>query len=651
MRIGIALTLTCVFASLTLLSIAGVAAIRLTAVGEETRELARERVAILSSTLNRVELHFEPVRLEIARVAAELEAGDVERDDRPAALFAGMLAAMPQVSEIVLVRPDLRVERFRGKATVFPAVPADHAMVSETLDWATRSPAPRWVPVWVPEQWDAVVEVQVPLKTPHGFAGAVWAVITLDDLERHIAELSRELQHTAFILYDKQFVVVHPVPGSALVPASGEHPLLTLAEYGDPVLKQIWDARPLPNPTSREDQQVEFRLVPASGGDHTFVYRTVGIDGGHSLTVGTYYTESLAEKEFVTLSEMALIDLAVLLLAVAIVGRVLSRPIVALAKAAGHIERQQFDGVSVPRSRIREIDQAGQAFNQMVVGLRERRRIRDLFGKYVPNEVVERLIASPKETTLGGERREISLLFSDIAGFTSMAEKLPPETVLTLLNAYFEGVILRVTQHGGIVVDFIGDAVFAIFGAPVPHADHARRALACAREIDRFASRFSVERQAEGIPFGTTRLGVHSGVATVGSMGSRDRLKYGAAGDVVNTGARLEGANRLFGTRILVTGETVRLGAESQVRPIGWLVLKGRSGAIEVFELLLEEEQDAAWLEDYRRAYAAIDTNPGEAAAVLRSLALERPDDGVVRFHLERLDRGVAGTRIELTVK
>ncbi|MBV8412795.1 MAG: HAMP domain-containing protein [Alphaproteobacteria bacterium] len=650
MRIGITVTLTIVFASLTLLSIGGVLAIRFASAAEETRELARERVTILSSTLRRVELHFQPVRNEIVKIAAELDAGQGKSDAERAALFAGVLAAMPQVSEIVVVRPDLQVEHFGRNKAAFRELPVNRAKVLAALDWAARSSSPRWEPVWAPELDDAALQLEVPLKTPSGFAGALWAVISLEELQRHVAELSRELQHIAFILYDKQFVVVHPLSSAGPYP-SEQHPLPTITEHGDPVLTQIWDARPLRDATGSDNLDVEYRLVAASRGHDTFVYRTLDIDGGHSLTVGTYYSGSPETKEFAKLLEVAFIDFGVLLLAVAIVGRILSRPIVALAKAAGRIEQQQFDSVSVPRSRIREIDQAGQAFNQMVVGLSERQRIRDLFGKYVPNEVVERLIGSPNEIVLGGERREISLLFSDIAGFTSMSEKLPPETVLTLLNSYFEGVIQCVTRQGGIVVDFVGDAVFAIFGAPVPHADHAHRALACARAIDQFASGFSSEREAEGIPFGTTRLGIHSGIATVGSMGSPDRLKYGAAGDVVNTGSRLEGANRLFGTRILVSGETVRLAGEAQCRPLGQLVLKGRSGALEVFELLPPGEQGAAWVEDYRQAYAAIESNSAKASAELRRLALVRPDDGVIRFHLERLSRGASSTVVELTEK
>jgi adenylate cyclase len=222
----------------------------------------------------------------------------------------------------------------------------------------------------------------------------------------------------------------------------------------------------------------------------------------------------------------------------------------------------------------------------MVDGLRDRERIRDLFGKYVPPEVVDAVLTHPDALALGGEKREITVLFSDIEGFTALSEDLPPDRVLTLLNAYFEGVAAIIVAHGGIIIDFIGDAVFAVFGAPIAHPDHAQRGLAAARGVARFTAGFAAEQRQQGLALGRTRVGVHTGVAIVGNIGARDRLKYGAAGDVVNTASRLEGANKLFDSSILASAATIAHAGDPDVRSVGGLILKGRSTPLEAYEVL-----------------------------------------------------------------
>src|SRR5262249_40390848 len=279
--------------------------------------------------------------------------------------------------------------------------------------------------------------------------------------------------------------------------------------------------------------------------------------------------------------------LVLTIIATILIGRRISRPVRALASGAAVVERQDFAAFRpLGRSRIREIDEAGRAFNQMVEGLKERERIRNMFGKYVPTEVVERLLADPAAFALGGERREISLLFTDLTGFTALAETMAPNAVLQLLNAYFEELCRAVHAEQGIVADLIGDAVFAIFGAPIARPDHARRAIACAREMDRLAAAFAAARQAEGIALGATRIGVHTGFATVGNFGSADRLKYSAAGDVVNVTSRLEGANKAFGSRVMASRELVDAAGDRDWRPLAELIVKGRRAALSVVELL-----------------------------------------------------------------
>jgi adenylate cyclase len=172
---------------------------------------------------------------------------------------------------------------------------------------------------------------------------------------------------------------------------------------------------------------------------------------------------------------------------------------------------------------------------------RARVLLRRSFEHYLPPAVIARMLASGTLPQLGGERREISVLFTDVAGFTTFSETVEPEFLASVCNDYFDGVCAAIFAEGGMVNEFIGDAVLAFFGAPLDQPDHADRAVSAALRVDAFARRFSAEQQARGIHFGRTRIGIHSGIAIVGNVGTRSRLKYSALGDMLNTGSRLEG--------------------------------------------------------------------------------------------------------------
>ncbi len=222
---------------------------------------------------------------------------------------------------------------------------------------------------------------------------------------------------------------------------------------------------------------------------------------------------------------------------------------------------------------------------------RERRRrehLREHFTHYVPPAVVDALSAPGAKPAVSGERRILTLLFSDLAGFTSASEHLPPEAVARALNAYFTHMTRTVHRHGGTLDKFIGDAVMAFWNAPLDEPAHAARALACA--LDMQEDMQTLRAQWIGTPFATVqlRIGLHTGYAAVGHLGSTERFTYTAVGDTVNTAARMEAANKAFGTGILVSEATRdALGDDlSRHPPLAWLdavVLAGRSSGIDVF--------------------------------------------------------------------
>ena len=282
---------------------------------------------------------------------------------------------------------------------------------------------------------------------------------------------------------------------------------------------------------------------------------------------------------------------------------------------------------------------------------RARALLRKSFEHFLPPAVVAKMLASGNLPKLGGERREISVVFTDVAGFTTFSETADPEFLASMCNDYFEGVCAAIFAEGGMVNEFIGDAVLAFFGAPVDQPDHADRAVSAALGIDAFARRFSAEQEARGIHFGHTRIGVHTGIAMVGNVGTRSRLKYSALGDMLNTGSRLEGLNKTIGTRICVSGEIVGKAQRHRFRPIGSFVVKGRRAASDVFEPLAPEDLESERIGRYETAFRMVMAGLPEAAEQFAALHRDYPEDPCVAFHCQRLEAGESGALIVMTEK
>jgi class 3 adenylate cyclase len=283
---------------------------------------------------------------------------------------------------------------------------------------------------------------------------------------------------------------------------------------------------------------------------------------------------------------------------------------------------------------------------------RERAFIRNAFSRYISKALVEQISADPSKLKLGGERREMSFIFTDIAGFTTLSEAIGPAAVAKLLNPYFDELCQLILAEDGMVNEFIGDAVLAYFGAPVEQADHAARAIRCARAIDAYAERFRREQNAQGVALGATRIGVHSGTALLGNFGAQARFKYAALGDVVNTASRIEGLNKHFGTRACASGTVLGLASDPGFRPLGRVIVKGRTEAIEIGEVLALERAASEHVARYREAYAALDAGEtARAGALLEALAAAEPDDAAVAFHRTRLAEGARDNLIVMTEK
>jgi adenylate cyclase len=243
----------------------------------------------------------------------------------------------------------------------------------------------------------------------------------------------------------------------------------------------------------------------------------------------------------------------------------------------------------------------------------------------------------------------MSFVFSDLQGFTTLAESLPPERALGLLQSYLDGMLRIAFEHAGTVDRIVGDGIAVFFGAPVDQPDHARRAVTCALAWDRYCESFREAHRADGVALGVTRIGVHTGTAIVGNVGTADRLHYTAHGDCVNTAARLEGANRYLGTRVCMSREVARNSPEIAFVPIGRLVLKGRTQELEC--VTAGDHLPAAVLGDYLAAYELLEVDATACLERFAALVQQSTPRGLAAFHWQRLQRGEFGSRIVLEGK
>ena len=283
-----------------------------------------------------------------------------------------------------------------------------------------------------------------------------------------------------------------------------------------------------------------------------------------------------------------------------------------------------------------------------------RRRLREAFGKFVAPEVVKEIEAQPDALRLGGERREVTCVFTDVAGFTTLCEGLDAEELCELLNRYLGGASDVFIRHGGTIDKFVGDAIVGFFGAPIPREDHAAAAIRMAAALDRFAADFVAAEAREGRAFGVTRIGVHTGQATVGNFGGDLFFDYTAMGDTVNVAARLEGANKAFGGTLCVSGDAAAAAGAVEgvlMRPIGELRVKGRAAPLPTFEAFTPGDAKAAYLDAYLDAFEALAGDGARALSAFSKLADAHPDDKLVALHHERLLAGETGGVVTLTEK
>ena len=287
---------------------------------------------------------------------------------------------------------------------------------------------------------------------------------------------------------------------------------------------------------------------------------------------------------------------------------------------------------------------------------RQQRWLRNAFSRYVSPNRVAHLVAHPEELHLGGQRQVCSFIFTDLEGFTPMMESRDPAQVVALLNDYLEAMLVIVFKYEGTLDRFVGDAMVVLFSAPVEQKDHRQRALDCVLEMDAFATDYARRMQAQGVPWGQTRIGVHSGEVIVGNFGGKALFDYRALGDPINTAARLETVNKHLGTKVCVSQAILDGCSGAEVRPVGRLVLKGKRLPLQAYtpDATLDCASSAAH-GDYVAAMALLQPGPTHDAqaahAQFEALSLRYPHDPLLALHLKRLRQGAVDDLIVMADK
>lgn len=461
-----------------------------------------------------------------------------------------------------------------------------------------------------------------------GKGGVSAGDMLLDVTQELLKRESLTASGVAFLFDDDDRILAHPRMSEILGrEVSGTIPYLRESDMAG-VLKAIraWRADGIAEQFFRGPDgrlyAAAFQAIPKSGPANLRVAVVAPVD--------EFFAAILSERGrlfAVTLGFVALMVPIVFLL-----GSLLSRSLRTLAVETDRIQRFEPSSAPPVRSVIREIDELGRSVSTM-------RTVTETFSHFVPRRLVEKLIETGTPLQLGGTRRQVTLLFSDVVNFTEITEKADPAQVMKHTSRYFAAISHEIMTHAGTVDKFIGDAIMAFWNAPADDPDHAANACMAALALQRAGDRLNTEFEREGWPAYRTRIGLHTGEAVVGNIGSEDRMNYTALGAAVNLAARLEGLNKSYGTSILVSSALkARAGAGFCFRSVDRISPKGFAEAFDIYELrdgpAPADAGEREFLREWEAVYLALRDQSRVVAETKLDLFLAKyPQDSVARYH------------------
>lgn len=597
-RVGLATVLVGGIMLLILLAVGSVLWVTLTGATRNTFELLGERATTTLDVLEaRVDGQLDSVSTGMNDFQAQFADGRLNiQTKREQALntFSGFLSSHPQVLALIYVRKDLSsltVTRQEGYVVEVPASPATDDRRRFALNLGADKKNSFWGdPLWVPAANGAVLTYLAPVWRGDDYEGVVLAPVSLKQISAFLKALEEEDNLSAFILHNRERVLAHPRLDEATFPTTTgptENALPTLENVPEPAFRLL---------KGEGDEALlllEFaaNVTNARADDDTIVITRDTEKFGPALwTLGLKLERAIVGQEVDRLIKTAFVGVGILLLAVLLgffFARHLNKQIGQLVRTAGSLtELEIADAPQVPDSRIRELSEAARAFNRMTAALR-------LFEIYVPKQLVLRMMRG-SEATKSIEERVVTVMFTDIRGFSTIAEHMDASETAALLNEHFDMLAEPIEAEGGTVDKYIGDAIMAFWGAPEHQSDHAARAMRAAAEIQRRVRADNAQRAAANLPEIAVRVGVHTGQVVVGNIGSRNRINYTIVGDAVNIASRIDSIAKEVTTNepciVLLSGDTRDdiadlVDEDYKLTPLGAREIRGREGTVDIFRL------------------------------------------------------------------
>jgi adenylate cyclase len=493
---------------------------------------------------------------------------------------------------------------FRGREIT----PSDYEATAQA--WYQRAVAedgPGWSMLsHLPYRERAAIVTSTPIVIDLDFSGVLAVVVELERLSKFLAGLQVGKTGTVVLLGRNGQVVASAASAAIERQRQGEMPELDTLARDHPMLASVATLLAGKGVSLADLQQTRQLQTTGSidGKDYFVTFSPLKFNGWVVATVIPTDDFLASIRRTVAILLIALAGLTLLIAAIAILSanRLVGAPLLCIAGQLKHIEEFRLERVGRVTSPLRELDDLSAALLQMSRGLAS-------FRKYMPTELVRTLVSRGVEARPGGQQQILTVMFTDLAGYTSISERLG-DRVVPLLAEYLEVVSAAVLGRGGTIDKFIGDGVMAFWGAPAPNERHAVDACAAALECQRLlASQRAAAERCGGTAL-RMRIGINTGRMLVGNIGSNERLSYTVIGDPVNVASRLEPLGKLYGVNIIIGEETrIAAGEAIIVRRLDWVAVYGRSGGLAIYELLgLAEDAKTAtpeWVRTYEAGLAA----------------------------------------------
>jgi adenylate cyclase len=493
---------------------------------------------------------------------------------------------------------------FRGREIT----PSDYEATAQA--WYQRAVAedgPGWSMLsHLPYRERAAIVTSTPIVIDLDFSGVLAVVVELERLSKFLAGLQVGKTGTVVLLGRNGQVVASAASAAIERQRQGEMPELDTLARDHPMLASVATLLAGKGVSLADLQQTRQLQTTGSidGKDYFVTFSPLKFNGWVVATVIPTDDFLASIRRTVAILLIALAGLTLLIAAIAILSanRLVGAPLLGIAGQLKHIEEFRLERVGRVTSPLRELDDLSAALLQMSRGLAS-------FRKYMPTELVRTLVSRGVEARPGGQQQILTVMFTDLAGYTSISERLG-DRVVPLLAEYLEVVSAAVLGRGGTIDKFIGDGVMAFWGAPAPNERHAVDACAAALECQRLlASQRAAAERCGGTAL-RMRIGINTGRMLVGNIGSNERLSYTVIGDPVNVASRLEPLGKLYGVNIIIGEETrIAAGEAIIVRRLDWVAVYGRSGGLAIYELLgLAEDAKTAtpeWVRTYEAGLAA----------------------------------------------